>query len=90
MLERDVLRQVKDYLKIKGWRVIRLQQGPLCERGLPDLMILKDGKWICLEVKSSKGKLSPYQEQFRRDIQDHKGTYLWVSSLDQLREVLEY
>jgi len=59
-------------------------------RGMSDLVCIKDGKTIFLEIKAENGHLSGYQEQFRRDVQDHKGTYLWVNSLDKLREILEY
>lgn len=90
MLERDVLRQCRDYLKWKGYFVIRIQQGLGCHKGITDLIAIKDGITYFVEVKGENGHLSDYQEQFRRDIQEHKGTYIWVNSLDQLRELLEY
>ena len=84
MLERDVLKQVREYLKWNGWYVIRIQQGLGCHRGISDLICIKDGRTIFLEVKAENGPLSAFQERFRDEVAAHGGHYLMVNSLDAL------
>jgi hypothetical protein len=37
--------------------------------GLPDLtVLLKDGRYICIELKTKTGKLRPKQKEFRNDV----------------------
>ena len=40
-------------------------------KGLPDLTILKDGKYCCVELKTTIGKLSHEQEQVRKSVGGH-------------------
>ena len=42
--EAVILNQVRDYLQLNGWYVIRIQQGMGCHKGLSDL--------ICLIIRS--------------------------------------
>ena len=90
MLERDVLRQVKDYLRIKGWRVYRLQQSMGSHKGMSDLIAIKQGRVAFVEVKGTNGKLSHYQEIFRRDLVEERVSYWLISDIDQLINILQY
>ena len=37
--------------------------------GLPDLtVLLKDGRYICIELKTKTGKLRPKQKEFQNDV----------------------
>ena len=40
-------------------------------------------------IFDKKGKLSEHQKKFRDDILEHRGTYIWVTSLDELMWLLE-
>ena len=81
MQEKDVLKQTRDYLRWNHWLVIRLQQSLGCHKGLPDLLAVRDGIVLWIEVKTPKGKLSRYQEQFKQDLEGHGGRYLIIRSL---------
>ena len=85
--ESDILRQCRDYLRWAGWFVIRIQQGPLCHRGISDLVCVKDGDVLWVEIKTPNGKLSEYQEKFKKDIEGHGGKYFCIRSLDELKEL---
>ena len=85
--EGSVLQAVKQYLQLKGYYVIRIQQGLGCHRGLTDLIAIKDSKVLFIEVKtanSSRSKQSPYQAEFQREIEAHGGTYMLVRSVEEL------
>jgi hypothetical protein len=45
-----------------GWTVCDTSQG--CQVGAPDLFIAKAGRVVACEVKSLKGKTSPWQDAF--------------------------
>lgn len=39
-------------------------------RGVPDIIVIKQGQFIGLEVKTSKGRLSKSQKDFRDDVRN--------------------
>jgi len=79
--EKDIQQQTRDYLRRHHWFVIRLQQSLGCHKGLPDLLAIRDGVVLFIEIKSPRGKLSRYQEQFKQDLESHGGRYLIVRDL---------
>ena len=84
--ERDVLSAVRQWLRLKGYFVIRIQQGMGCYPGVSDLVAVRNGQVLWVETKRPGGKLSAVQEKFRESIQAHGGTYLVVSDIRQLEE----
>lgn len=87
--ESDILRQVRDFLKWNKWFVIRIQQGLGSHKGVSDLIALKDGKTIFVEVKTRRGNLSEYQIKFKQDIENKGGLYYTVRSIDDIKEVIK-
>ena len=87
--ESEIQAQVKEYLQLQGWYVMRHQQGLGALRGLSDLTAIKDGLTIYLEIKTLKGNLSKYQEAFRDEIISHGGTYLVIRDLSEIIEYLK-
>jgi Holliday junction resolvase len=88
--ESDILKQVRDYLKMTGWFIIRNQQSMGSHKGLSDLTAIKNGKVIWIEIKRPGGKLSPYQIKFKEDIQMFGGIYIWLTSLDEAINFFKY
>jgi len=88
--EGDILKQCRDYLRYRGWFVIRIQQGLGCHKGISDLICVKNGKVLFLEIKATGGKLSPHQVRFCADVRGHGGIYIWVSSFDELKNIIDY
>ena len=85
--EGSVLQAVKQYLQLKGYYVIRILQGLGCHKGISDIISIKDGKVLFIEVKtinSNRSKQSPYQAEFQREIEAHGGTYMLVRSVEEL------
>jgi len=90
MKEGDILKQCRDYLRYRGWFVIRIQQGLGCHKGISDLICVKNGKVLFLEIKATGGKLSPHQVKFCADVRGHGGIYIWVCSFDELKNIIDY
>jgi len=59
MLESSRQTQIKKKLQEDGWIVVKLIKTSLT--GIPDILALKDGKAMFVEVKQPKGVLSPIQ-----------------------------
>ena len=53
-------------------------------KGIPDLTILKDGRYLCVEIKTTIGKLTHEQEQVLKVT-----GCLMVRSFEEFREVVE-
>lgn len=57
-------------------------------KGVPDLtVLLKDGRYICVELKTASGKLSQGQKSFQRSVGE--SNYHVVRSVEGLRDLLE-
>ena len=90
MLERDVLRAVKEELEWRGWKVYRIQQSMGSHKGLSDMFAVKQGKVVFIEVKGTNGKLSYYQEKFRDEIMSEAVPHWVISDPEQLKALLNY
>ena len=59
-MEKQIQSKIKKKLQGDGWLVIKLIK--TSHNGIPDLMALKDGKVIFIEVKQENGTLSKLQQ----------------------------
>ena len=82
-------RAVKDYLNIKGWFHFHILQGVGSFKGIPDIIAIKQGRVLFLEIKRPKGNQSEYQRQFQIFIESHGGEYYVVRSLEDLMKIIE-
>jgi len=85
--EADILRAVKDFLRVNGWKVVRIHQSLGSERGIPDLVAIRDGWHVWIEVKAANGKLSEHQEKWLADLKEHGGHYIVARSLDDVEHL---
>jgi len=63
--ESGIRRQIQDYLRWNGWAVYYNLQGLGCYPGLSDLVALKDGRAVFIEVKRPGGRQSEAQKKFQ-------------------------
>jgi len=88
--ESNIQTYIKKYLKDNGWFCFKIhQQGKFCYRGITDLITMKNGVTVFIEVKAKKGKLSQDQEKFRDDIVSYGGNHLVAKSLGDVIEYLK-
>jgi hypothetical protein len=82
---------IKDALARTGWFSFPVLQGLGAYDGIADIIMLKAGRVIFLEVKAPnwKGELSPDQKVFRDDIGYFGGEYMVCDNIDRLIEWLE-
>ncbi len=85
--ERDVIRDIRDWLAMHGWFVVRIQQSMGCHKGMSDLLAVKGGRVLFVEVKAPKGRQSTYQVEFQREIESHGGVYVLARSVEDLEGI---
>lgn len=84
--ETDIRRQVRDYLRIRGWFVFHVLQGLGCYLGVTDLIAVKDGRVLFIELKTARGRQSQHQKKFQADLEAAGGEYVLCRGVDELRE----
>ena len=82
--ETDIQNAIRDFLRWRGWFVIRHQQGLGCHKGLSDLTAIKNGRTVYIEVKRPKGTQSDDQLDFQADIEAHGGLYVVARSVEDV------
>ena len=60
MTEQQIQSKIKKKLQERGWYVTKLIK--TSTNGIPDLLAIKYGKAMFIEVKREQGKLSPLQQ----------------------------
>ena len=68
MTEQQIQTKIKKKLEDNGWLVVKLIKTN--KNGIPDLMCLKDGVTMFIEVKRPNGKLSELQKIRIKQLQD--------------------
>lgn len=58
------------------------------KKGFPDIICLKDGLLIGLEVKTGEGKQSNNQKEVEKKLKKHGADYYVVRSLDEVIEIV--
>jgi hypothetical protein len=96
--EGAVKNAIRQYLRHNAWFVFHVQGGPLSYPGVSDLIAVKCGVVLFLEIKAPAGKTrtgksrsqgmpSPAQRKFGDDILSRGGHYHIVSSLDEVQRI---
>lgn len=58
------------------------------KKGFPDIICLKDGLLIGLEVKTGEGKQSKEQKEIEKYFKKHGAAYFVVRSLEEVIEII--
>lgn len=56
----------------------------LYKTGVSDILGIYKGRFIAIEVKAPKGRLSPNQILFQQEVKEHGGIALTIRSVEQL------
>ncbi len=95
-LEKEIQLAICDYLALKRYFFYRSNNVPVWDqdhfralpkytpRGLPDIVVVKGGKYIGLEVKQAKGVVSEAQAETGEQIIRAGGDWRVVRSLDDV------
>jgi len=87
--ETDNKKEIRDWLWLNGWFTFYNLQGLGAYKGIADLIACKDGVVLFIEVKTKKGKLSPYQQYFKNDIESHGCNYIIARCYEDIENYLK-
>jgi hypothetical protein len=93
--EGEVVRACLDYLEIRGIKNTRMNTGrrggvSYGSEGWPDIIgCLPGGRFFAIECKAGRGKLSPEQVKFQRDIIRQGGLHIVAYRVEDVIEVLQ-
>ena len=91
--EGEVKSAVKDALQKAGWYEWTVNQfnkrGYRVKSGISDLIAIREGRVLFLEIKAGNGKQRPAQAVFQAEIQAHGGEYYVIRSVDELIAIIE-
>lgn len=94
MLEKDLQTQCLRYvrgLQRQGVPIIAINQhgSAFSARGVPDIIMCINGKFIAVELKVGNNKPTPLQEDYIARINQANGSAYVLYSLDDFKEVIE-
>ncbi len=95
-LETAVQKSICDYLAIRKHFFWRSNNIPVFAQGrframpkysmngVPDIILVKDGKFVGIEVKRKGGKQSDSQIRFQKQLELNGGKYILAESIDDI------
>ena len=88
--EAEITKQIRQYLNLKGIFHWKQFQTLGSKAGVSDIIgILPDGRFLAIEVKIPRGRVSPYQQEFLDQITKSNGIAIIARSVDDVIEVID-
>jgi hypothetical protein len=100
MSETKIQHEILTYLKKRGIFCFRCNNGGVYDAkihryrtsvslpGVPDIIGIHGGRFLGIEVKTSKGKQSPEQVMFQKRVEEDGGIYILATSPDDVQKKL--
>lgn len=100
--EHAIEQQILEWLNLEGWLAWKLKDsasydpgqkkfltpGGFRINGVSDVVAVKDGVVLFLEVKTEKGRQSDAQKMFEKKLAEKGGRYFVVRSLDDVKGII--
>ena len=86
--ETYIRRAITDALRRSGWAVFYIFQGLGSYKGISDLIAIRDGRTVFIEVKTQTGRQSDYQKEFQKVCEAHGCRYILARSVNDIAEFL--
>jgi Holliday junction resolvase len=88
--ETYLMRAVKGLFEAYGFGVVRMPPSIYTSgKGIPDLLVMKEGRVWFVELKTPRGKLSPHQERFRMFCEYYNVPYIVIRSLEEAQMLIQ-
>lgn len=86
MHESALQKKIVNAMEGEGWFVTKLIQ--TSTNGIPDLLCLKDGRAIFIEVKADKGKVNALQYYRHRQLSKQGFEVYVVNNFEQVKDII--
>ena len=87
--ETDIRRQIQDYLRLTGWFVYYNLQGLGSYPGLSDLVAVRGGRVVHVEIKKPGGRQSEKQKEFQRQLEAAGGEYVLAKRIEDVEHLVK-
>jgi Holliday junction resolvase len=87
MTEQQIQNTIREYLKSQGWLVVKCMA--MSKPGWPDLMAIKKGRHLHIEVKRPGGRVSPLQTAMHGIIRQHGAEAFVAYGVEDVRRYLK-
>lgn len=89
-LETSITKSIVKMARENGWWTFKVAGGAFQRAGVPDLLCVKHGRAVFLEVKQPGKKASPLQQHVMQEIREQGGAVAEVvTSKEEAKKVLE-
>jgi len=85
--ETAIRKQIQDYLRWTGWFVYYNLAGLGSYPGLSDLVAVRGGRVVHIEVKTPKGVQSEKQKRFQRKLEAAGGEYVLARGIEDVEHL---
>jgi len=85
--ETAIRKQIQDYLRWTGWFVYYNLAGLGSYPGLSDLVAVRGGRVVHIEVKTPKGVQSEKQKKFQRKLEAAGGEYILARGIEDVEHL---
>ena len=89
MLEKKLQKSIIDYCKNHHIYCVNIYGSGMSAKGIPDILICKNGRFIALECKVGKNTLQDDQKIHSRRIIDSGGVWFCPRTLEEAITVIE-
>ena len=89
MRELDIQKKILTYLRHAYPEAVTVKLSDRWVSGLPDIMFIRNGKIYFFEVKTKTGKVSNIQRYFLDKLKANKTPAVVVTSLEEVKAVIE-
>ena len=87
MKESEIRKAIQDYLRWTGWFVYYNLAGLGSYPGLSDLVAVRGGRVVHIEVKTPKGVQSEKQRRFQRKLEAAGGEYVLARGIEDVEHL---
>jgi len=86
--ETAIKKEIKQYLSLHQWFQFPILQGLGAYKGICDIISIKNGIVLFIEVKSKNGKLSQNQIEFGHNIKENFGHYIVARCFEDVEKYI--
>jgi len=83
MKETAITRKIRDRLKSLGFHTIKIHGGPMQQAGLPDVLAIRDGRALWLEIKQPGLHATELQLYRLKQMRDHGCTAVVAHDVEE-------
>lgn len=87
--EYRIVQNIKKLIRARGGWCVKIHGGPYQDTGTPDLLACYKGRFIAIEVKTSRGVVSPEQKVSQQGIVKSGGYALITHLIGDVADVLD-